>query len=61
MRKSVLMLALLLIGGCVADRGPDAEATAATSSRGSDDEGAGKPKQMCEHTSEGGVPKTFCY
>ena len=46
MRRAAMMLALLLLGGCASRYvSPDPD----------------NPKQTCEHTLEGGAPKTVCY
>ena len=65
MRQALALASLLLlaggVGGCVTDKGAvDASASRSTAHARDDDDGD-KPRQECEHTSEGGEAKTFCY
>lgn len=58
------MLGLLVLGGCVGKDGGSAVEASASSRRSRDDDGGGKdrePRRVCENTSIGGEPKSFCY
>ncbi len=63
MRRTLVMLTLLLAGGCVSDKGPAADAPQdAKSARAKGDNGdADKPRQLCVDTVEGAESKRICY
>ena len=53
-RWALLLAAALCLAGCLEKVDGSAPRDA---KRGDDD----KPRQVCEHTSEGGEARTFCY
>ncbi len=60
MARAIIILAVLLLGGCVSanDKGVDLSATPSRSRYSEDPD---KPKQVCESTTEGTEAKTICY
>jgi hypothetical protein len=66
MKRALLVLAPLLLGGCLSDadtannRSVLPLAASSKADRGGRDT-SDAPRQLCESTSEGGEPKTVCY
>ena len=60
MTRAILILALLLLGGCVSDHDSGVDVSSPTASRSHFDD-PDKPRQMCEPTSIAGESKTVCY
>ena len=60
MLRATIILALLLLGGCVTDS-DKSSAVAVTASPKRYDVDPDRPKQVCESTSEGTEAKQICY
>jgi len=58
MLRATIIVALLLLGGCVTDSDRTSQVTASPKRYDADPD---KPKQVCESTSEGTESKTICY
>ena len=61
MARVTIILALLLLGGCVSNGEDNRSELASTPSPSRYDVDPDKPKRVCESTSEGTEAKTICY